>query len=130
MTVRTLFLGLFLLAGLSACEGGGDPAIFDIQPRAGRTEGNQTIRVTGRGFRSDIGYTVYFGTKKAERVGLADPQTLLVLTPRMEEAEAVDVMVRADDGHAWKIEKGFRFEGAAPAADVPGGPDAPTKQNY
>lgn len=121
---------LLATLGLSACDAaGGEPAIFDIQPRSGRGEGNQPIRITGRGFRSDIGYTVYFGTKRSERVVMGDPQTLLVVSPGADRGGPVDVQIRADDGHAWKITQGFTYEAAATGeAAAPAG--APTKAQY
>jgi hypothetical protein len=124
--------GLAVL-GMSACDtGAGAPAIFDIQPRSGRGEGNQPIRITGRGFRSDIGYSVYFGPKKSDRVVMGDPQTLLVLTPAADRGGPVDIQIRADDGHAWKIAGGFAYDAPTTGTEAPaaGPAGAPTKAQY
>ena len=118
----------------AGCNAKSDPAIFDLQPRAGATQGNQPVKITGAGFRQDIGYTVYFGPKKAEKVVIADPNTLLVATPQADKAGPVDVMIRADDGNAWRVSEGFKYEEMG--GNVIGnmghtqGPAGGTKQNY
>ncbi|HEX4353177.1 MAG TPA: IPT/TIG domain-containing protein, partial [Polyangiales bacterium] len=57
-----------------------------------------------------IGYTVYFGTKKSAQVTIVDPETLLATTPAGVKPGTVDVMIRADDGNAFRIPQGFKFE--------------------
>jgi hypothetical protein len=99
--------------GLSAVACGGpkgETRILDIDPRVGATVGQQPVKILGENFRTDIGYTVYFGSKRAQSVTILDPETLLVMTPQVDEPKVVDVMVRADDGPAWRIEAGYKFE--------------------
>src|ERR1700742_2020362 len=114
MTTRGLFFAgwalLALLGPLAGCESGGDVAILDIDPKVGQTQGDQYVKIVGKNFRQDIGYTVYFGTKKSAPVTIADPETLLAPTRTGEKPGQVDVMIRADDGNAFRIPQGFKFE--------------------
>jgi len=104
-------LGLFAaLLLISACESGGEMAILDLEPQVGHTQGDQYVKILGANFRQDIGYTVYFGTKKSKQVTIINPETLLVTTPSRMAAGKVDIMVRADDGNAWKIPQVFEFQ--------------------
>ncbi|MBX3275586.1 MAG: IPT/TIG domain-containing protein [Sandaracinaceae bacterium] len=91
-------------------SGGGDLEILNINPRAGATSGEQPIRIIGNNFRRDISYTVYFGTKASQRSTLLDDHTLLVATPTANGAGTVDVIVAADNGPAFRIRDGFRYE--------------------
>ncbi|HKP62124.1 MAG TPA: IPT/TIG domain-containing protein [Polyangiales bacterium] len=103
---------VMLLPALSAvgCKSGGDVAILDIDPKVGHTQGDQYVKIVGKNFRQDIGYTVYFGTKKSSQVTIVDPETLLATTPSGSKTGQVDVMIRADDGNAFRIPGGFKFE--------------------
>lgn len=110
-------IGLCLALGVASTgfafgcgEEGGDMAIADVQPRSGATAGEQPVKISGANFRTDIGYTVYFGNKKAGSVTILDPETLLVTTPQREEPGPVDVTIRADNGPAFKIAQAFRYE--------------------
>jgi hypothetical protein len=119
MSIRKL--GAFFLASsvmavtavaLAGCGGdsGGELQITNIDPRAGATAGEQAVRISGNNFRRDISYTVYFGNKRSERSTILDDHTLLVATPTVDQAGAVDVIVAADNGAAYRIREGFRFE--------------------
>jgi hypothetical protein len=114
MTKRGLFYAgwglLALLGPLAGCKTGGDVAILDIDPKVGHTQGDQYVKIVGKNFRQDIGYTVYFGTKKSAQVTIVDPETLLATTPAGSKVGPVDVMIRADDGNAFRIPQGFKFE--------------------
>lgn len=100
-----------LLLQLAGCDSkGGEVTILDIDPKVGATQGDQYVKILGKNFRQDIGYTVYFGTKKSAQVTIVDPETLLATTPTGAKAGAVDVMIRADDGNAFRIPQGFKFE--------------------
>lgn len=107
-----ILLGVFCASCLAACgEGeGGDLEILNIDPRAGATAGEQPIRIIGNNFRRDISYTVYFGNRASTRSTILDDHTLLVATPTVEESGPVDVIVAADNGPAFRIRQGFRFE--------------------
>lgn len=89
---------------------GGEIGITDVQPRAGATQGEQPVKILGHNFRTDIGYTVYFGNKKATSVTILDPETILVTTPQRDEAGAVDVTIRADNGPAFRIASAYNYE--------------------
>ncbi|MDH5670838.1 MAG: IPT/TIG domain-containing protein [Myxococcales bacterium] len=110
---RAIVLGCLALAAaaVSSCEaGGGEMVILDIDPKVGHTQGDQPVRIMGQNFRQDIGYTIYFGTKKTSTVTIRDPETIEVTTPSRVQAGTVDIMIRADDGNAFKIVQGFKFE--------------------
>lgn len=93
-----------------ACEdGGGEVAILDIDPPNGATQG-RPIKIEGRNFRTDIGYTVFFGTKRSEQVTLIDPETMVVLAPQVEEPGTVDITIRADNGDAFIIHDAFEYQ--------------------
>lgn len=94
----------------NACDptGGGELAVHDIEPRAGATAGEQPVRITGANFRQDIGYTVYFGATRAPQVTIMDDTTLVVATPQ-HDSGAVDVVIAADNGPAFRIVQGFSF---------------------
>lgn len=108
-TVGALLVALGWV-GLFGCEGGagGEMAILNLEPRAGATQGEQPVRITGSNFRQDIGYTVYFGATRAPQVTIMDDTTLLVATPAHDPG-AVDVVVSADDGPAYRVVSGFTF---------------------
>jgi hypothetical protein len=103
-----------LIAGLAfaliaGCKGG-EMAILDINPRTGHTQGDQPVHIVGKNFRQDIGYTVYFGTKKTTSVTIRDPETIEVLTPTGMPEGKVDIMIRVDDGNAYRIPDAFSFK--------------------
>ena len=101
-----------IVAGISGCgdTGGGDFAIQNIEPRVGATAGQQPITITGSGFEADVGYTVYFGNKKAGTVMIVDESTMAVATPEAEAPGPVDVTIYADNGPAFRVQQAFRYE--------------------
>lgn len=103
---------LVFSAGAYACGGeeGGELQITNLDPRAGATAGEQAVKISGANFRRDISYTVYFGTKRSERTTILDENTLLVATPGADDPGAVDVIVQADNGAAFRIAEGFQYE--------------------
>lgn len=103
---------LFSLGIFAACGSGegGELEVTNIDPRAGATAGEQAVMIRGNHFRPDIGYTVYFGTKRAERATVLDENTLVVATPGAEQPGAVDIIVASDTGPAYRIVRGFRYE--------------------
>ncbi|MGD8860749.1 MAG: IPT/TIG domain-containing protein [Myxococcales bacterium] len=84
--------------------------ILDIDPKVGHTQGDQTVRILGQNFRQDIGYTIYFGNKKTQTVTIRNPETIEVTTPSRMPEGTVDIMIRSDDGSAFKIAQAFKFE--------------------
>ena len=109
-TAVHVLAGAVLLAYGAACDGGGTSKILDIDPRVGHTKGEQPVKIVGQNFRSDIGYTIFFGTRKAGSVTMFDPETLVATTPSHVDPGDVDITIRADDGGAWRIPAGFKFE--------------------
>jgi hypothetical protein len=123
MKIRAFAVALtVVLPALAAvsCKGGGDVTILDISPKVGHTQGDQYVKIVGKNFRQDIGYTVYFGTKKSGQVTIVDPETLLATTPSGAKTGPVDVMIRADDGNAFRIPGGFKFEDMGNTGDGTG----------
>ncbi|MEM9073180.1 MAG: IPT/TIG domain-containing protein [Myxococcota bacterium] len=106
--VPVALLALTLFAGCG--EGGGDMQILSIDPPNGATQGEQPVKIGGRNFRTDIGYTVFFGTNRSSQVTIIDPETLLVVTPPQNEAGNVDITIRADNGDAFRIHDGFEYQ--------------------
>ncbi len=98
--------------GAVACggESGGELEVTNVDPRAGATAGEQPVKILGNNFRQDIGYTVYFGNRRSQRATILDEHTLVVSTPTMDEAGPVDIVVAADNGPAFRVRQGFRFE--------------------
>jgi len=134
LTSSAIALTVAVFAG---CGGSQPTDVFDVNPRAGATQGGQPVKIMGQGFHTDIGYTVYFGLKKADNVTILDDHTLVAMTPQMEQPGDVDVMIRADDGPAWRLSKGtapaFRYEdmgGNVMEGVGREGADHAKKQNY
>ncbi|MFK8003821.1 MAG: IPT/TIG domain-containing protein [Polyangiales bacterium] len=108
----------FILASLAlalpafGCGGsdGGDMVILDVQPRNAAMQVQSPITVTGMNFRTDIGYTVFFGIHASPQVTIIDPETLLVASPQVDEAGRVDITIRADDGQAFQITDAFEYQ--------------------
>src|SRR5512139_157713 len=101
---------LFATLALAGCNKGGEVEIRSIDPAVGALQGEQPVRIGGKNFRSDIGYTVYFGNQRARSVTILDESTLLAVTPSREAAGAVDVTIRADDGPAFRIANGYQYQ--------------------
>ena len=113
MALTLAVLGCGVLLG---CGGGGEMKIGDVQPRKGAMAGGQRIIITGSNFRTDIGYTIYFGAKKSPAVTIIDPETLVAEVPQYDKAGKVDITLRADNGDAFKIAQVFAYDEGGPAA--------------
>jgi hypothetical protein len=101
------------LAALSlGCEGSKEMKVKGLNPAAGHIAGDQTVEIQGENFRTDIGYTVYFGNQKAKSVTIRSSEALAVTTPSGEPGP-VDVIIRCDDGNGFKVAQGFRYEDMA-----------------
>ena len=88
------------------------------------------MRIIGQNFRQDIGYTIYFGTKKTSNVAIRNPETIEVTTPNRMEPGPVDIMIRVDDGNAFKITGAFKFEDmGGNVVEGLGGPGAAPKED-
>ena len=129
----TVFAGLTAIAAaalMAGCDSGGDMVILDINPKVGHTQGEQPVRILGKNFRQDIGYTIYFGTKKTSSVTIRDPETMEVVTPPAMDKGKVDIMIRADDGNAFRIVQAFTFEDmGGNVVEGLGAPGAPKQQD-
>jgi hypothetical protein len=112
---RTLRNAVFIVAsGLFAAACGGDGTkVTGLDPGVGGMQGEQPIRITGANFRTDIGYTVYFGARRATKVTILDPSTLVAMSPPSSEPATVDIAVRGDDGLAVRMPQAFRYENMA-----------------
>ncbi len=126
--------GMLATTAMGCGGGGGETAILNVDPRVGATLGEQPIKILGQNFRTDSGYTIYFGTKRAGSVTILNPETLLAVTPQVDDPGPVDITIRADNGPAWRISKAFRYENMAGSV-VEGlgehaGPGSAKKQNY
>ncbi len=126
----SLILGSILLFGCEE-EGSAELAILDIQPREGAMQGHQPVDIRGTGFRRDMGYTVYFGAHAAESLVIVNDQQIRVSTPQFDTAETVDVLIRSDDGTAFRIHDGYSFQAlGAGMGDGSGEDEGPTKLPY
>lgn len=101
-----------MLSTLIAC-GPGEPdgpiEISTMDPQTGPMQAETAITIGGANFRSDIGYTVFFGNQRASDIMILDSQTLLVSAPTTESAGAVDVQIRAENGQAWRLPEAFTY---------------------
>jgi hypothetical protein len=112
---------------LVACDKAGEMAVLDVNPRVGSTQGEQVVQIVGKNFRQDIGYTIYFGTKKVSTLTIRDPETIETVTPPGMPEGKVDIMIRADNGDAFRIPQVFTFQTVGgPGA---GGPKKEEKGN-
>ena len=100
---------LLVALSLLGCEGSKEMQVKGVNPKTGHVAGDQTVQILGNNFRTDIGYTVYFGDAKAKSVTIHSTESLIVTTPSGHPGP-VDVTVRADDGNAFKIKQAFRYE--------------------
>jgi hypothetical protein len=111
-TVLALFFVLVTAGTSWGCQDDGAMTITGINPKAGHVGGDQTILIQGKHFRTDIGYTVYFGNAKAKDVTIRDSETIIVKSPQNPEG-TVDITVRADDGNAFLLKQAFKYENMA-----------------
>jgi IPT/TIG domain len=105
----SLTAALFTVLLAAGCQGDGQMSVTGINPQAGHIAGDQRIEIQGKNFRTDIGYTVYFGNAKAKGVTIRGTESLLVTTPS-GEVGPTDVTVRADDGNAFRLKQAFKYE--------------------
>lgn len=110
MKRASLALTLALSLSLAACDEEGEIDVHNVDPQAGATQGEQPVKIVGDNFRTDIGYTVYFGQKKSDKVTIMDESTLLVQSPPVDDPGQVDIIIVSDNGPAWKIPQGFKYE--------------------
>ncbi len=105
-----LSLLMAMSVALPGCESGGEMTVLAIEPKMGHVQGDQAVRILGRNFRQDISYRVYFGSREAGSVTILNSETILATTPTNVDKGSVDITIRADDGSAFRIREGFRFQ--------------------
>jgi hypothetical protein len=110
LLTTVLLSGLFILPLAGCGEGGGEMEILNIDPRNGPTRGDQPVKILGENFRTDIGYTVFFGNQRSPSVTIVDPQTMVATAPAYEEEGMVDITIRSDDGSAFRISEVFEYQ--------------------
>ena len=117
LTLAPLAAVCLMTALTLGCDEGenAELAILDIQPRSGSAQGNQVVTISGTGFRRDMGYSIYFGSQAAESMLVVNSEQIRVTTPQTEEGGSVDVLMRTDDGAAFRIAEAYTFADA-PAA--------------
>ncbi len=107
--VAALGLAVALFGG--ACNGGDEAVrILRLEPRAGHLTGEQPVNIGGKNFRTDVGYTVYFGTQPASRVMVQSTEQIVAIAPGVSDPGAVDITIRGDDGTAVRIKDGYTYE--------------------
>lgn len=112
MTRLRILLLTVALGSLGACKKDpNDMSLKDMQPRSGAMQAEQSVTITGN-FRTDLGYTVYFGTERSQRVSVRDEQTLVAIAPTADNPGTVDITIIADNGPAFKIVQAYTYEGA------------------
>jgi len=99
----------FATLGAWGCQNETQMTVVGLNPRAGHVAGDQTVQILGKNFRTDIGYTVYFGNAKAKAVTIRNPEAIIVTTPSNPEG-TVDVTVRADDGNSFLLKQAYKYE--------------------
>jgi hypothetical protein len=97
-----------------------------LDPNFGGLQGGKTIRIVGDSIRLDIGYAVYFGELRSPQVSIQNDKALLAVTPRQWTPGMVDVRIRADNGSAFVIHKGFEYiNQRGQLLEAPPGPQEP-----
>lgn len=120
-------LTLILVAfGAFSCGGRSEPTVEHLDPNQGPVNGEQPVKIVGKNFRTDIGYTVYFGSVRSPSVTILDDKTIIAEAPIEDTPKEVDVTLYADDGSAFRIKQGYRFEIPAKGPT----PSDPPKMRY
>lgn len=118
-TILGLFSFIVLASAGAGCSDGGELTIRSVEPQSGRLQGDEKVTIRGKNFRTDLGYTVYFGPNRARRVAVQDPKTLIAFTPRASEEGIVDLAVRGDDGVTLMVRGGFTYESGKTESSSP-----------
>jgi hypothetical protein len=113
---QKLLTALAVLAalGLGACTKDPKDVVINVEsldPEHGGVQGDQPVTFHGD-FRTDIGYTVYFGTARADHVSVRSDSELVALAPHVEHPGKVDVIVIADTGPGFRLKEAFLYQEA------------------
>lgn len=109
MIRRRMALVAVVAASLLSGCGDKEMKVHRLDPAFGGTKGDDDVRIVGQGFRTDIGYSVYFGPRKASSVIVEGDDTLVATTPSFDDPLTVDVRIVADDGKVFLMKNAFRF---------------------
>lgn len=106
--------GIIVIIGsvvlLGACQKQTSEMAFErVDPDFGGLQGGKSVRVVGENIRLDIGYSVLFGTQVSPQVSIESDTAIVAVTPRTYDSGPVDVVVRTDDGSAFRIKGGFEY---------------------
>lgn len=107
-------LAVLTALGLAACTKDPKDVVIDVEsldPEHGGVQGDQPVTIHGD-FRTDIGYTVYFGKARADHVSVRSDSELVALAPRAEGPGKVDVIVIADTGPGFRMKEAFLYQEA------------------
>ena len=105
---------LLTVLGLGACTKDPKDVVINVEsldPEHVGVQGDQPVTIHGD-FRTDIGYTVYFGTARADHVSVRSDSELVALAPHVERAGKVDVIVIADTGPGFRMKEAFLYQEA------------------
>ena len=83
--------------------------IRDVSPAVGVLAGGEPVEILGSGFDPNLGFSVYFGTEKAENVVVSSSNKITVTTPSSAEAKSVDVRIATDNGQEFLLKDAFRY---------------------
>jgi hypothetical protein len=102
--------GLFVL-GLTGCEQPKGLLINGFEPKTGPYMGGDPVVFSGHGFTQDgpVGATVWFGGREGRNVRFRGDTELVVDTPGGEIGEAVDIIIKFDDGRSKKFDKAYTY---------------------
>lgn len=103
-----ILAGFVVVVAAGACS---DEAasVRRVYPNFSSLRGDEDVRIEGSGFRTDMGYTVYFGTQRAPSVMVEDDSVLVATTPGVDAPREVDVRIVADNGKTFLLKKAFRY---------------------
>lgn len=105
-------IALALIVAVLACALFGCEKEFSVRkvsPPVGVIAGGEPIEILGSGFSTDMGITVYFGTRKADTVSISGPEKLTVVSPSADGAGKVDVLVITDSGIELRMKDAFNY---------------------
>jgi hypothetical protein len=98
---------IVVLVTLVSC--GDEFNVRRLSPAVGVLAGGEPIDILGNGFSTDDGYTIYFGTSKADNVVVRSGGKLTVTTPSCPEPRKVDVRIITDKGKEYVLPNGFEY---------------------
>jgi hypothetical protein len=105
---------------------GGDPVeVTSVSPDAGPLAGGTTVRLQGRGLAPTAG--VWFGDRPATSYHVGSDDVVTAVTPAVDAAAVVDVVLRLRTGVTYRLNAAFRYlarpsvSGISPSSGSTGG---------